>query len=402
MAHVIKYTKSAVGHMFNHYGRNQNDTANRSNENINPDKTALNYNLAAEDQPMQQLDFLQQRLSEIKVHNRKDVNVMADWVITLPWSIDNPEDEKKFFRETYKFLNDRYGKENVISAYVHRDEVTPHMHYSFVPVTADKKKGGYKLSAKEVISKRDLQSFHENFSDYMQHVFGRDIGVLNGATKEGNRSIQELKRESAMERLHRVTSEVSKIVSEAHLEAQVIKDSLIALEAEYEAKRAFLEGMAKKRGIVTGVEIKKNILTRAEYAKVPIEIWEMKNIFENSGEAFLYANKSFDEKIKEFQKSTSAEHFKDLSERVKKLEDENCQLKSSSEANKKKLRNKIKQTNDGYVRRINLVLEHISSDAKEEFKQEWNKELENDRIRKEMQQKAAERNAMRGAMEIER
>ena len=41
------------------------------------------------------------------------------------------------------------AKENVISAYVHFDEVTPHMHYAFVPVVEDKKKGGYKLSAKK-------------------------------------------------------------------------------------------------------------------------------------------------------------------------------------------------------------------------------------------------------------
>ena len=54
-------------------------------------------------------------------------------------------------------MNERYGKENVISAYVHFDEVTPHMHY-FVPVVEDKKKGGYKLSAKKH-NKRGFEDF---------------------------------------------------------------------------------------------------------------------------------------------------------------------------------------------------------------------------------------------------
>ena len=77
---------------------------------------------------------------------------MVDWVVTLPQSFDG--DEQDFFQETYKFLNDRYGKENVISAYVHMDETTPHMHYAFVPVVEDKKKGGYKLSAKEAVNRK--------------------------------------------------------------------------------------------------------------------------------------------------------------------------------------------------------------------------------------------------------
>ena len=76
------------------------------------------------------------------------------------------------------------AKENVISAYVHFDEVTPHMHYAFVPVVEDKKKGGYKLSAKEAITREDLRTFHKDLSNHMERVFGRDVGILNEATKE--------------------------------------------------------------------------------------------------------------------------------------------------------------------------------------------------------------------------
>ena len=48
---------------------------------------------------------------------------------------------RQFFEQTYKFLNERYsGEQNVVSAYVHMDEKTPHMHYAFVPVVHDKKK----------------------------------------------------------------------------------------------------------------------------------------------------------------------------------------------------------------------------------------------------------------------
>jgi uncharacterized protein YpbB len=58
------------------------------------------------------------------------------------------------------------------------DEVQPHMHFAFVPVTKDKKKGNFKVSVKEVITKSDLKSFHQDLSDVMKKHFGRDIGSV--------------------------------------------------------------------------------------------------------------------------------------------------------------------------------------------------------------------------------
>lgn len=74
MAHFEKYTAGAIGHMLAHYDR----THSSSTSKINESKTFLNYNLAAKDQPLSQLDFIHKRLSEIKVLKRKDVNVMCD------------------------------------------------------------------------------------------------------------------------------------------------------------------------------------------------------------------------------------------------------------------------------------------------------------------------------------
>ena len=127
--HLEKYDRGAVTRMFAHYDRSHPG----SKSNIDTSKTALNYNAAAEDQPLAQHDFLDKRLSQVKVQNRKDVNVMCDWVITAPQTLEEHEYDL-FFRETYRFMSGRYGKENVISAYVHMDETQPHMHFSFIPV----------------------------------------------------------------------------------------------------------------------------------------------------------------------------------------------------------------------------------------------------------------------------
>ena len=192
MAHLEKYTAAAIGHMLAHYDR----THSSSTSNIDESRTALNYNLAEKDQPMPALDFLHKRMSEIKVLKRANLNVMCDWVITTPESL-TPEELPLFFSECYKFLTERYGRENVITAPVHMDETSPHIHYAFVPVVTDKKKGIPKLSAKECITKKDLNTFHQDLTKYMTAVFGRDIGILNGATVGGNKTIKQLKQMSA-------------------------------------------------------------------------------------------------------------------------------------------------------------------------------------------------------------
>lgn len=191
MAHVEKYTRGAMSNMLAHYNR----TKASSKSLIDTTRTSLNYNLADSDQPLSQLDFIHKRLSEIKVLNRKDVNVFCDWIVTAPQELAETE-YADFFRETYKFLNDRYGKENVISAYVHMDESQPHIHYAFVPVAIDKKKNILKLSAKEVITLKELKSFHKDLSPRLNSFFGRDIGILNGATDLGNQTITQLRNNS--------------------------------------------------------------------------------------------------------------------------------------------------------------------------------------------------------------
>lgn len=191
MAHVEKYTAAATGHMLAHYDR----THSSSTSLIDESRTALNHNLAGIDQPLPQLDFLHKRLGEIKVMKRADVNVMCDWIVTAPKEL-TPEELPLFFNETYKFLNERYGKENVISAYVHMDETSPHIHYAFVPVVIDKKKGIPKFSAKERITRKDLNTFHPDLTKRMTAVFGRDIGIQNDATALGNQTIKQLRQKT--------------------------------------------------------------------------------------------------------------------------------------------------------------------------------------------------------------
>ena len=172
MAHIEKFNRAAIGHMLAHYDRGAERIGN---ECVDRTRSHLNYNLAAELQPKRQGDFIKQRCSEVKVQNRKDVNLMCTWIVTVPK--DLPENEHdQFFKTTFDFLSDRYGKENVISAYVHMDETTPHMHFAFIPVVPDKKKQGkFKVSAKERINRFELCSFHFELEQALSTALGHSV-----------------------------------------------------------------------------------------------------------------------------------------------------------------------------------------------------------------------------------
>ena len=129
VANVQKFTRAASGHLCAHFERGKDENGEYirfGNQNIDVERTSLNYNLAP-DHDGGQIAFIQRRTSEVKCLNRADVNVVCSWVVTLPRDFGRG---KEFFKESYRFLADRYGENNVISAHVHKDENQPHMHFA--------------------------------------------------------------------------------------------------------------------------------------------------------------------------------------------------------------------------------------------------------------------------------
>lgn len=208
MAHYAKYKKGAIGVLTRHFERRkdaQGEYVKFGNQDIDTSLSHRNYNLGPERD--NQVAFIHERCGEVKCLNRSDVTVMCSWVVTAPeprtwnetagtanYSVGFHQGRyKEFFEQAYEFLANRYGEENVISSYVHMDETSPHMHFSFVPVTTDKKTGLDKVAASEKVNRMDLQTFHGDLEKHMRNHFKFDIGVLNEATKGGNKTVKELK-----------------------------------------------------------------------------------------------------------------------------------------------------------------------------------------------------------------
>jgi len=268
MAHFTKYTKVQTGHLCAHNDRSAN---NISNDKINPDKTNENYNLGPQ-RDISQTDFINQRCGEVKCLNRDNVNVMCSWLVTAPKDL-SAEDTNKFFQASYDFLAEKYGDKNIISAFVHMDETQPHMHFAFVPVVEDKKRGIEKVSAKERVTRNDLQSFHGELDARMTEVFGRDIGVMNDATKDGNKAIEELKRGTAVEELTQINSATREANKKAWKLDKAVKDletKKNALEGKLSDKTSELNRVSQEAKKIAD-NIKQPLLSRDEIKSITAE-----------------------------------------------------------------------------------------------------------------------------------
>jgi len=226
MAHLEKCKANQVNGLCLHDSR---ACKGHSNEEIDVERSHLNYNLAESIQPLNHNDFIKQRLSEVKCIKRADVNIMASWCVTLPK--DYQGDERAFFESAFSFMADKYGAKNVISAYVHNDEKTPHLHFKFMPIVEDK--GIEKVCFDKCVTRKDYQSFHKELKAHLESDLGIPCNILNGATEHGNKSVLELKKQTLTEQnqeLERVnasyTAEIAEKESKLHkIDADLLKSS---------------------------------------------------------------------------------------------------------------------------------------------------------------------------------
>lgn len=132
-------------------------TQNHSNQEIDPARTHLNYELKPEYQKVSYIKAINQRLSDgylgVKAL-RKDAVVACSFIVSSDsdfFANLTPEQERAYFQTAYDYIAKKYGEQNIISAKVHKDETTPHMHLVLVPLTKDGR-----LSAKELFDRQAL------------------------------------------------------------------------------------------------------------------------------------------------------------------------------------------------------------------------------------------------------
>ena len=121
------------------------------------------------------------------------------------------EETKRYFEESYKFICNykNLGEKNIISAVVHFDETTPHMHLIYIPVIHAKDKDGHEIDKvccrdfwKGRDSYRNLQNaFHEYITS---KGFDLQRGLPVEETKRKNETIQNYKQITNFENTKKV------------------------------------------------------------------------------------------------------------------------------------------------------------------------------------------------------
>jgi hypothetical protein len=250
VAHVEKYMKGNVQGLSIHWDRK---TKNHSNQDIDNDRSHLNYDLCEKEGDT--LSRMNQRLSEVHCLNRKDVKVCAVWVVTLPESLQeiSKKEQFEFFKKTYEFLTDRYGGEkNVLSANVHNDETKPHIHFAFMPVVWDEKKQRKKVSAKEVLTRKDLKTFHQDLDKFLKeeipHIYKE--GILNNKTI-GVDTVKDLKKYSEEIQKQKNTMDV-----EFKGYEQKLKKQMQSVDKELKSKKNELLNLSKALPQKMNIKIK--------------------------------------------------------------------------------------------------------------------------------------------------
>lgn len=191
MAHMAKYKATSVGHMLAHYRR---DASSLERDNIDPkrvknDMVVAHYTnkegklvvgrvVPREGEP--NWGTVERRIERVneaqraagKRATRKDAVVMADVVVTLPDNV-RKGDEDRFFRLTYWYLSNKFGIDNMMGGYVHKDEVlkdgTPardHMHVPFTPILDGR------FNYKKMCPRSFYQSMHKELGDYLEKRLG--------------------------------------------------------------------------------------------------------------------------------------------------------------------------------------------------------------------------------------
>lgn len=162
---ILRFQKRKAGGVAGADRHNERKkTSYKSNPDIKTELSNNNYHFVKPNGKYKNL--CDERIKAAGCKVRKDSVILVETILTAsPEFINglNKDEQYRFFERAFNFIADKVDKENIISAVVHMDETTPHMHLCFCPVTKDNR-----LSAKIIIGDRNkLEKWQDEYYEYM-------------------------------------------------------------------------------------------------------------------------------------------------------------------------------------------------------------------------------------------
>ena len=250
VCHMDKYHKTDIAPVEQENERDEAYQAN--NPQIDPTRTKNNYHIIKRQRSYTQ--FINDRIAALDLPTkvRKDAVLMCSFVVGSDREFFgelSPREQQQFFMDCVRFFAEKYGEENIISAIVHMDETTPHLHLNLIPIADGR------LSAKALFDRKALQALQTDFHS----AVGKKWSLQRG--REGSQA----------KHLSTAEFKAKKIVEQANGEAdrklritQLDAEEILA-EAQSQADRKLQIAQSQADGIVAEAQSQAdNVKVRAQ------------------------------------------------------------------------------------------------------------------------------------------
>ena len=204
-----KYKGPEIGHIESHNERTKEKYA--SNPDIDTSRSHLNFHLVFPERKYRA--EAEKQIAEAGCRTRSDsVRVVESLVTASPEFFKGKKkaEIKAYFQEALDFIQQHQNPRTIISAVVHMDEKTPHMHLCFVPLTKDKR-----LSAKEIVGNKKKLTWWQD--EFWKHMVGKypDLERGESASKTGRTHIPPRLFKEAVH-LNRMKDQIMAILNDSN------------------------------------------------------------------------------------------------------------------------------------------------------------------------------------------
>lgn len=306
-----------------------------SNADIDFSKSNQNYSLLDDDDKRPFLHQIKEKIENLNLKKaiRKDAVVMCQILVTSDkkfFDTNSEQTEKEYFKNALEFIKEKYGADNIISAEVHKDEKTPHLHVNLVPINDNK------LSAKSLFDRPLLYELQDEFYEKVS----RDFFLERGGQQEKKRhkEINKFKKETLLKEEQELDKKEEEI-KERKIAIEKI-DITSNTEQKYFLKESDIQPQIKSKNLFkkifeTSEEITKRINNKYIYPLIE-KVKELQSIasrYERESKENNKERVAYMEKYQDLTKGLSLQGI----ERLKEFKNKIKQEEELSKVNKKDL-----------------------------------------------------------------
>ena len=215
---IIRNEKLARVEAQGAYIHNARRSKGHTNKDIDNTRTHLNFYCKKNEQTyIKEFDRIKKEY-DLKGHIRSNSIILCEMMITSDKEFFDKiglEETKRYFKESYEFVCNykNLGEKYIVSAVVHLDETTPHMHLIYIPVIHTKDKEGNeidKICARDFWRGRD--SYRDLQNEFHKYITSKGFELERGLpieeTGAKHQKIEELKKITNFENTKKVLENV--------------------------------------------------------------------------------------------------------------------------------------------------------------------------------------------------